>query len=118
MTPPGRTTRRFRHALPLVLLLASIAHAPAQPASPSPALLGELGCAQCHGGLNAATSIREQAPDLSDAGLRYRPAYLFDFLLNLRPVRRHIGRARMPDFHLTVPEALALVAFLEEASLS
>lgn len=113
MTPPVRTTRRFRHALPLVLLLASIAHAPAQPAAPSPALFGELGCAQCHGGLNAPTSIREQAPDLSDAGLRYRPAYLFDFLLNPRPVRRHIGRARMPDFHLAAPEALALVAFLE-----
>lgn len=76
-------------------------------------LMAELGCIQCHSDLSGRSLIRDQAPDLSHAGLRYRTAYLFEFLRAPRPVRRHIGRARMPDFHLDEKEALALALFLE-----
>src|SRR5882672_1314034 len=77
------------------------------------ALLGELGCASCHGELRLDTTLHERTPDLSSAGLRYRPAWLFEFLQHPVKVRQHLGRARMPGFHLTEKEALALVAFLE-----
>ena len=53
------------------------------------------------------------APDLSSAGLRYNPAYLFEFLQRPTKVRQYLGRARMPDFHFSPPEALALAAFLQ-----
>jgi mono/diheme cytochrome c family protein len=76
-------------------------------------LVLELGCIQCHSDLAGQSSIREQAPELSQAGLRYRTAYLFEFLQRPKQVRRHIGRARMPDFQLTEKEALALALFLE-----
>lgn len=78
-----------------------------------PALIAELGCANCHTDLKIASPLKEKTPDLSSAGLRYNPAYLFDFLQNPVKVRRHLGRARMPDFHLGEKEALALVAFLQ-----
>ncbi len=76
-------------------------------------LVVELGCVQCHADLGRPGGIREQAPDLSHAGLRYRSGYLFNFLLNPQPVRRHLGRARMPSFHLNEAEALALTLYLE-----
>jgi cytochrome c oxidase cbb3-type subunit 3 len=90
--------------------------------SPSPAatveprgeaLFAELGCAACHTDLQFSTSLRERTPDLSSAGLRYNPAYLFEFLQDPGKVRRHLGRARMPGFYLSANEALALTAFLE-----
>ena len=77
------------------------------------ALIGELGCASCHTDLRLDNTLRERTPDLSSAGLRYRPSWLFEFLQNPVKVRQHLGRARMPDFHLNENEALALVAFLE-----
>jgi mono/diheme cytochrome c family protein len=77
------------------------------------ALMGELGCASCHTELRLDNTLRERTPDLSSAGLRYRPSWLFEFLQNPVKVRQHLGRARMPGFHLTEKEALALVAFLE-----
>jgi mono/diheme cytochrome c family protein len=83
------------------------------PESRGGALMAELGCATCHADLRLDTSLRERTPDLSSAGLRYRPAWLFEFLQNPVKVRQHLGRARMPGFHLTEKEALALVAFLE-----
>ena len=76
-------------------------------------IVAEIGCANCHGDLGTKFVLREVAPDLSAAGLRYNPAYLFQYLLHPMPVRQHLGRARMPDFHLGEKEALALVAFLE-----
>jgi mono/diheme cytochrome c family protein len=76
-------------------------------------LFAELGCAACHTDLGIKTTLRDHAPDLGGAGLRYNSAHLFEFLLNPSKVRRHLGQARMPDFHLSETEALALVAFLE-----
>jgi mono/diheme cytochrome c family protein len=83
------------------------------PRNPNSALMAELGCANCHGVGSATSAVRNLAPDLGSAGLRYNPAYLFEFLRKPARVRQHIGRARMPDFKLGDGEALALVAFLE-----
>ncbi len=87
--------------------------APIPPGSPAvDALIAELGCVQCHADLGSRSAIRQLAPDLGHAGLRYRPGYLFEFLRNPQPVRRHIGRARMPAFALTEAEAVALTLYL------
>jgi len=76
-------------------------------------LVSQIGCAQCHGDLPQNNALRDLTPDLSSAGLRYQPAWLFDFLQNPVRVRQHLGVARMPAFPLTAKEALALTAFLE-----
>lgn len=77
------------------------------------ALIGQLGCANCHGDLQVKGNLRELTPDLSSAGLRYEAAWLFEFLRNPTKVRRHLGPARMPDFYFSDREAIALIAFLE-----
>ena len=76
-------------------------------------LLNELGCNTCHSGLPGNNELRQKAPDLRHAGLRYRPEYLFDYLLNPQKVRHHIGASRMPDFYFSSEESLALSLFLE-----
>ncbi len=76
-------------------------------------LIAELGCAACHAGVSHVSTIRRRAPRLQDAGLRYRPSYVFDFLQNPTRVRRHIGRSRMPGFHLDEAESVALTLHLE-----
>ena len=53
-------------------------------------------------------------PDLSSAGLRYRPAYIYKFLQHPIQVRHNIGAARMPGFHFDEREALAVTLFLME----
>lgn len=98
----------------LALFGMSLVLAPRATAAQSDLLLPELGCPACHVDLDARTDIREKAPPLDDAGLRYRPEYLFTYLRDPGPVRRHIGRAQMPKFPLSDDEALALVAFLSE----
>ncbi len=76
-------------------------------------LATQIGCAQCHTELAPNPTLRELAPDLGSAGLRYQPAWLFEFLQNPSRIRQHLGAARMPDFELSEKEALALTAFLE-----
>jgi len=103
----------------LALWLSFRPEARAQISAPLPApvsgsiLIAELGCANCHTELRIPSFLKDRIPDLSSAGLRYRAAYLFDYLQSPARVRRHLGRARMPDFHLSAEEALALTAFLE-----
>jgi mono/diheme cytochrome c family protein len=92
-----------------LLELAASAQAPTR----GEALFVELGCAACHVNRILSSPWRERTPDLSSAGLRYNPGYLFDFLQRPSKVRRHLGVARMPDFYLSENEAVALVAFLE-----
>lgn len=77
-------------------------------------LVAELGCAGCHAGLDAVVGTRGRAPDLSYAGLRWEPGYLFAYLRDPARVRRNVGASRMPDFRLTEEEALALTLFLAE----
>jgi hypothetical protein len=76
-------------------------------------IVRELGCASCHSDLNLPSNLRERTPDLSSAGLRYNSAWLFEFLQRPSKIRHHIGNARMPSFHLSEGEALALTLFLE-----
>lgn len=73
----------------------------------------QIGCAQCHTELAPNPTLRELAPDLGSAGLRYQSAWLFEFLQNPSRIRQHLGAARMPDFALSEKEALALTVFLE-----
>lgn len=75
-------------------------------------LLQDLGCVNCHSGLSQTSSLRDKTPDLGHAGLRFNPAYLFDYLQNPSQVRKHLGAARMPGFHLDTKESLALTLFL------
>ncbi|MDZ7363004.1 MAG: c-type cytochrome [candidate division KSB1 bacterium] len=77
-------------------------------------LLKDLACANCHSGISVASNIHDKAPNLSHAGLRFNPAYLFDYLQNPTQVRHHIGFSRMPNFFFDRKEALALVLFLEK----
>ncbi|MDB6033059.1 MAG: hypothetical protein JWM16_3397 [Verrucomicrobiales bacterium] len=84
------------------------------PSHPGLALIGELGCTYCHAGLRYQSTLRDLTPDLSSAGLRYNPAYLFEYLQNPSRVRQHLGNARMPNFRFSEKESLALVAFLEK----
>jgi mono/diheme cytochrome c family protein len=97
--------------LPLLLPGLVLAQSPAE--ARGKALVTELSCASCHTELPLKSSLRQRAPDLSSAGLRYHPAYLLEFLQTPTDVRRNLGRARMPNFHLSEKEALALTAFLE-----
>jgi len=91
----------------------SLGQPASSPGNAAAALIAELGCANCHADLPVKSSLKERTPDLSSAGLRYNPAYLFDFLQNPAKVRQHLGRSRMPSFHLDEKESLALVLFLE-----
>lgn len=74
--------------------------------------IDQLGCLNCHGGSTIPNQLNGKAPDLSYAGARYQPAYLFEYLQNPSRVRNHIGISRMPDFKLDEKEALALTLYL------
>ena len=43
-------------------------------------IVEELGCGNCHSGVNSSKVMSGRAPDLSYAGLKYNEAILFDFL--------------------------------------
>ena len=77
-------------------------------------LIKDLACSSCHSGLNIESEIIARNIDLSHAGLRYNPAYLFEYLQNPTKVRQHIRYSRMPNFSLDEKESLALVLFLEK----
>ncbi len=77
-------------------------------------LIVELGCGGCHAGVPVMEKFRERTPDLTFAGERYHPGWLFRFLLEPAKIRRHIGKSRMPDFNFSEREALALVLFLQQ----
>ena len=75
-------------------------------------LANELGCGNCHGGASASSIIKNRAPDLSYAGLKYNEAFLFDYLKSPKSIRKNIGKSRMPDFEFSDDEALALTKYL------
>ena len=83
-------------------------------ASSADSLISYLACGNCHLGVQTNLDIKEVTPDLSNAGLRYRPAYLFEFLQTPKQIRHNIGAARMPGFHFDEEEALAVTLFLME----
>ncbi len=79
-------------------------------------LIGQLGCYSCHSGLSLENTIMQKAPNLTRAGKRYRPGYLFNYLQNPTRVRNHIGVSRMPDFGFSASESLALTLYLSNES--
>lgn len=85
-----------------------------QAAGEADSLLRELGCGNCHNGVVSTVAMEVKAPNLSFAGIKYRPAYLFAYLQKPARVRYNIGATRMPNFSFDVRESLALTLFLSE----
>lgn len=77
-------------------------------------LMVELGCNTCHSGVGDSLVINSRAPDFSYAGIRYKPSFIFDYLQQPYRIRHNIGHSRMPDFHLSKEESLALALYLGE----
>lgn len=77
-------------------------------------LLNDLACGSCHQGIPVESDIREKTPDLTDAGLRFAPDYVFNFLLYPVRIRQNIGYSRMPNFRLDERESLALTLYLQQ----
>jgi mono/diheme cytochrome c family protein len=96
--------------LPLSLYCVSLCFGESEPFAIR--LMNDLACSSCHSGLQDKNNVRDKIPDLSYAGLRYNPSYLFHFLQYPERVRRHIGASRMPDFHFNRKESLAVTRFL------
>ena len=111
LTPLTCMMRRVRNILIFCFFCSA---AMLQAASEADSLLRELGCGNCHNGVVSSEVVKTKAPNLSFAGVEYRPAYLFSYLQNPVRVRHNIGVARMPDFAFDVRESLALTFFLSE----
>lgn len=77
-------------------------------------LLNDLACGSCHGGVSVESDIREKAPDLSQAGLRFSPDHVYTFVQYPVRIRQHIGTSRMPNFFLDERESLALSLYLRD----
>ena len=75
-------------------------------------LVNELGCGNCHSGVQNSNLIKNNAPDLSYSGLKYNEAYIYDYLKSPETVRQHIGNSRMPNFNFSDDEAYALTLYL------
>ncbi len=74
-------------------------------------LISDLGCPACHEIKGHTTTIQAEAPDLTTEGEKVRPEWLFTFLKRPHAVRPWL-RGRMPDFHLTDQESLAITEYL------
>jgi len=81
-------------------------------------LINELGCGNCHLGVDKSTLIPMRAPDLSYAGSKYNPSFVYDYLKEPHSVRKNIGRSRMPNFNLSENEAYALTLYLQNQKAS
>ncbi len=104
----------LRHLFTIALIIYMNAVCVGQESPTAKQLLKELACGTCHSGISIKTDITEKAPDLTLAGIRYNPEYILNYLQHPVRVRQHIGLSRMPDFHLSEKEALALTLYLEE----
>ncbi len=74
--------------------------------------MSELGCGNCHSGLEPSKIVKKRAPDLSYSGIKYNEAFIYDYLKSPKKIRYHIGQSRMPNFGLSDNEALALTKYL------
>lgn len=92
----------------LVLLSTVCAQSTIEPEK----LINELGCGNCHIGAERSTLISMRAPDLTNAGSKYNPSYIYDYLKEPHSVRKNIGLSRMPNFNLSDEEAFALSLYL------
>lgn len=95
---------------------AASATASGPSSAPGGRLARELGCGACHADLPGPATARRRAPAFGDAGRSYEPGFLLSYLQSPGRVRADIGRTRMPDFHLSEAESLALSLFILERS--
>lgn len=109
----GGNSLHRRCALIVVLLALPVAGA-AQAPRTAEVLLRDLACGNCHGGIPVPSNIQDKAPDLTQAGVRYNPDYIFNYLKYPVRVRQNLGASRMPNFRLSDREALALTYYLVE----
>ncbi len=75
-------------------------------------LIRDLGCPACHEIKGHQTTIQAEAPDLTYEGDKVRPEWLFAFLKGPHPLRPWL-KGRMPDFHFTDEEVLAVTEYLQ-----
>ena len=75
-------------------------------------LINELGCGNCHAGIEKSSVMSKRAPNLSYAGSKYNTSYIYNYLQSPHSVRKNIGRSRMPNFYFTEKEAFALSIYL------
>jgi hypothetical protein len=76
---PLRIKRKLITSLSLLSFIVNC-RAPSSPSAEQ--MLKDLACGSCHSGISMASDILEKAPDFSQAGLRYSPAFLFSYFLN------------------------------------
>lgn len=76
-------------------------------------LMSALGCGACHGGVPEPVEARRVAPRFGPGGRARSPDSVLAVLLAPSPRHTTASAARMPDFHLSPAEALALTLFLE-----
>jgi len=76
-------------------------------------LLNDLACGSCHEGIDVESDILDKAADLSQAGLRYGPDYVFSYIRYPVRIRELLGASRMPILHLDDRESLALSLYLQ-----
>ena len=75
-------------------------------------LINELGCGNCHAGIEKSSVMSKRAPNLSYAGSKYNTSFIYNYLQSPHSVRKNIGRSRMPNFYFTEKEAFALSIYL------
>ena len=75
-------------------------------------LINELGCGNCHAGVEESSLMANRAPDLSNAGSKYNTSYIYNYLQSPHSVRKNIGRSRMPNYNFSNKEAFALSIYL------
>lgn len=83
------------------------------PGADSTDLVSALGCGACHTGVPDPVVARRAAPSLGSDGRAWQADSLLAYLLSPSPSRTGSSPARMPTFHLSEPEALALTLYLE-----
>lgn len=106
--------RSLRTVSLLGCLLSHGAVCLAQDSTSAEQLLNDLACGSCHDGISVESDIREKAPDLSQAGLRFSPDHVYTFVQYPVRIRQHIGHSRMPNFFLDERESLALSLYLQD----
>jgi mono/diheme cytochrome c family protein len=104
----------FRSVLILSVILGSCyAICSSQELPTAEELLNDLACGSCHEGIDIESDILDKAADLSQAGLRYGPDWVFDYIQYPIKMRQYIGASRMPIMHLDQRESLALALYLQ-----
>jgi mono/diheme cytochrome c family protein len=73
------------------------------------ALFTDLGCKACHSPKREETSVSRRVPNLSDAGTKLNPDWIFEYLDD---PRGHNPETRMPKLNITEADRKNLTAYL------